>query len=72
MGLSIGVGVPADFILQAEGFYVPVEFPEPIFDYGLLGSSQGLLRELIYLAPFLGSLWEGIPGLVFALRIRSL
>lgn len=47
---------------DSEGFYVPVEFADPIFqDDGLpplpgemLGSSQGLLQELRLLAPHLG------------------
>lgn len=40
---------------DAEGFYVPIDFDEPIFDDDvpayMLGSSQGLLRELIEVAP---------------------
>jgi hypothetical protein len=40
---------------DAEGFYVPIDFEEPIFDDDvlahMLGSSQGLLRELIEVAP---------------------
>lgn len=43
---------------DAEGFYVPMELGEPIFDDALpgtmLGSSQALLRELIEVAPALG------------------
>ncbi|MBC7808883.1 MAG: hypothetical protein H7145_22345 [Akkermansiaceae bacterium] len=43
---------------DAEGFYVPVDFDEPIFSDdvpgAMLGSSQGLLRELVKVAPFLG------------------
>lgn len=43
---------------DAEGFYVPVEFDDPIFSDdipgAILGSSQGLLRELVKVAPFLG------------------
>jgi hypothetical protein len=44
---------------DCEGYYVPIDFPEPIFadeaiPGGMLGSSQGLLRELIAVAPFLG------------------
>jgi hypothetical protein len=47
------------------GFYVPVDFPEPLYDElgedepdalvgGILGSSQGGLRELALTAPLLG------------------
>ena len=45
---------------DSEGFYVPIDFPEPLFDDekglagGILGSSQGALRELIRAAPILG------------------
>jgi hypothetical protein len=43
---------------DAEGFYVPIDFDEPIFDDDvlahMLGSSQGLLRELIEVAPHIG------------------
>lgn len=43
---------------DAEGFYVPVELDDPIFSDdvpgAMLGSSQGILRELIKVAPFLG------------------
>lgn len=42
---------------DAEGFYVPVEFDEPIFSDdvpgAMLGSSPRLLRELVKVAPFL-------------------
>ena len=42
---------------DCEGYYVPVDFPEPIFDDrapgGMLGSSFGLLRELREVAPTL-------------------
>ncbi|MCP3138608.1 hypothetical protein [Pyxidicoccus xibeiensis] len=52
---------------DSEGFYVPVEFSDPIFqDSGLpqmpgemLGSSQGLLQELRLLAPHLGVKLDG-------------
>lgn len=43
-----------------EGFYVPIDFDEPIFadenrlPGGMLGSSYGLMRELIAVAPYLG------------------
>jgi hypothetical protein len=45
---------------DCEGFYLPIDFPRPLFadekrvPGGMLGSSQGLLRELVALAPFLG------------------
>lgn len=45
---------------DCEGFYVPVDFPEPLFagedqiPGGMLGSSQGLMRELVAVAPVLG------------------
>jgi hypothetical protein len=47
---------------DAEGHYLPIDFPQPLFDPGraegisggLLGSSQGLMRELVVLAPVLG------------------
>jgi hypothetical protein len=43
---------------DAEGFYVPVDFPDVIFDDelpgGMLGSSQQLMRELVLVAPALG------------------
>ncbi|WP_020472579.1 hypothetical protein [Zavarzinella formosa] len=44
---------------DCEGFYLPVDFAEPLFASenrvpgGMLGSSQGLMRELISVAPFL-------------------
>lgn len=45
---------------DCEGFYVPVDFPEPLFadkehsvPGDMLGSSYGLMRELRDLAPFL-------------------
>ena len=45
---------------DCEGFYVPIDFPEPLFDQseevagGIVGSSQALLRELIDIAAPLG------------------
>lgn len=46
---------------DSEGFYVPVDLPEPLFDVGgsgvtggMVGSSQGLMRELERMAPLLG------------------
>ncbi len=44
---------------DCEGFYVPIDFPEPIFAVeneipgGMLGSTHGLMRELIAVAPYL-------------------
>lgn len=44
---------------DAEGFYVPVDFEDVIFDDGdtvpggMLGSSQRLMEELVVLAPYL-------------------
>jgi hypothetical protein len=46
------------------GFYVPIDFPEPLYDDlpdddddciegGILGSSQGAMRELVLVAPLL-------------------
>lgn len=50
---------------DCEGFYVPVDFAEPLYDHlkdsdphcivgGILGSSQGAMRELVKVAPLLG------------------
>lgn len=52
---------------DAEGYYLPIDFPEPIFDDavpgGMLGSSQGLLRELIEVAPAIAiPLTDGRPS----------
>jgi hypothetical protein len=48
---------------DCEGFYVPVEIGDPIFDDdllgGMLGSSQALLRELVEVAPHIGVTLEG-------------
>ncbi|OSC41968.1 hypothetical protein [Mycobacterium decipiens] len=51
---------------DAEGFYVPVDFDDILFDTeerglpgGILGSSQGLMRELIKTAPALGIALDG-------------
>jgi hypothetical protein len=46
----------------AEGYYVPIDFPAPLFDRAvtrklvgtILGSSQGATRELVAVAPLLG------------------
>jgi hypothetical protein len=49
---------------DCQGFYVPIDFPEPLYDDladgdpgciegGILGSSQGGLRELLLAAPLL-------------------
>lgn len=47
---------------DADGFYVPIDFPEPLYDAddedalpgGVMGSSQQALEELIATAPLLG------------------
>jgi hypothetical protein len=46
---------------DCEGFYVPIDFPEPLYatreieiEGGMLGSSQGVLRELVRVAPLIG------------------
>jgi hypothetical protein len=46
---------------DCEGFYVPIDFPEPLYDDrddgipgGILGSSQRALAELVLTAPLLG------------------
>jgi hypothetical protein len=46
---------------DCEGFYVPIEFPDPLYDDregrlpgGILGSSQRALQEVIQAAPLLG------------------
>jgi hypothetical protein len=50
---------------DCEGFYLPIDFPKPLFadeerlPGGMLGSSHGLLRELVAVAPVLGI---ALPG----------
>jgi hypothetical protein len=40
---------------DGDGFYVPIDFPEPLYyDGGILDSSQGAMRELVQVAPLLG------------------
>ena len=46
---------------DCEGFYIPIDFGDPLFaddedlvPGGMLGSSYGLMRELVTVAPFLG------------------
>lgn len=45
---------------DGQGFYVPIDFADPVFDAtgrvygGIIGSSQGLLRELVVCAAPLG------------------
>lgn len=51
---------------DAEGYYVPIDFAEPIFDDDvlaqMLGSSQALLRELLEVAPHIDiDLVDGRP-----------
>ncbi|MFF0632316.1 hypothetical protein ACFYTS_07410 [Nocardia sp. NPDC004151] len=44
---------------DCEGYYLPIEFDEPLYeedldiDGGLVGSTPALLRELVYVAPYL-------------------
>ncbi len=53
---------------DCEGYYVPIDFPEPLYDDGdelvggILGSSQRALAEVILAAPLLGiELEDGKP-----------
>ncbi|MGW5106688.1 hypothetical protein [Nocardia sp. NPDC004123] len=45
---------------DCEGYYLPIEFGEPLYgedldiDGGLVGSTPALLRELVYVSPHLG------------------
>jgi hypothetical protein len=46
---------------DCDEFYVPIDFPDPLYDdqtagpiAGVLGSSQGAMRELLLVAPLLG------------------
>jgi hypothetical protein len=45
---------------DCEGYYIPIDFPEPLYDDydsvagGILGSSHQAMRELIQVAPLLG------------------
>jgi hypothetical protein len=43
---------------DCEGYYVPIDFPDPLFDDrvlgGILGSSQRALQETVHAAPLLG------------------
>lgn len=62
---------------DAEGHYVPVDFPEPIFDErvagSMLGSSFALKRELIKLAPLLGiALEDGCLSDAEATRLHAI
>lgn len=62
---------------DAEGFYVPIDFGDPIFDDELpgamLGSSQGLLRELIEVAPHIGvTLDDGRPTPACEAELRAI
>jgi hypothetical protein len=49
---------------DCDGFYVPIDFPEPLHDHsdempgGILGSSQRALAEVIHAAPLLGIEFE--------------
>ena len=50
---------------DCEGFYVPIDFNDPLFadegqiPGGMLGSSQALMRELVAVAPVLGIELDG-------------
>jgi hypothetical protein len=48
---------------DCEGFYIPIDFPAPLVDDditgGALGSTQGLLREILTVAPDLGIVMDG-------------
>jgi hypothetical protein len=64
---------------DCEGFYLPIDFAEPLFadedrvPGGMLGSSQGLMRELVAVAPFLGiNLSDGTLSDAEAIRINSI
>jgi len=64
---------------DCEGYYVPVEFDEPIFadeqqiPGGMLGSSHWLMRELLEVAPYLGiSVPNGILSDAEAERINAI
>jgi hypothetical protein len=63
---------------DCEGFYVPVDFPDPLYDPGfpipgdVLGSSHQALRELIQVAPLLGiTLKDGVLSLAQAKAIDA-
>lgn len=68
------------FHSDCEGYYVPVDFPKPIIGPleveipgEMIGSSQGLLRELVTIAPFLGiKLEDGRLSDAEANRIKQL
>lgn len=65
---------------DAEGFYLPIDFAEPLFDRtdthqlpgGILGSSQRLLDELRSIAPWLGITLDPSGGLDDAAADRLL
>ncbi|MFD6399724.1 hypothetical protein [Nocardia sp. NPDC060249] len=65
---------------DCEGFYVPVEFDEVLFvgedvdiAGGMVGSSQALVRELVYVAPYLGiALVDGELSDAEISRIRTM
>ncbi|WP_046247449.1 hypothetical protein [Hymenobacter terrenus] len=64
---------------DAEGFYLPIDFEEPLFDDesaqvagGIVGSSFGLQRELQAVAPLLSiALPNGAPSETLAAQIIS-
>ena len=68
------VRIPCHLPLGHRGLLRPIDFPEPLYDElpdgdphciegGILGSSQGAMRELVRVAPLLDiSLTAGILG----------
>jgi hypothetical protein len=63
---------------DCEGYYVPIDFPEPLYDDsdelvgGILGSSQRALAEVILAAPLLGiDLQDGKPTKMAVDTIRE-
>ncbi|MFC8384168.1 hypothetical protein [Nocardia sp. NPDC057272] len=65
---------------DCEGFYVPVDFDEVLFvgedvdiAGGMVGSSTALMRELVYVAPYLGiELVDGVLSDAEIGRIRTM
>jgi hypothetical protein len=63
---------------DCEGYYVPIDFPEPLYDSsnqlvgGILGSSQRALAEVLLAAPLLGiELEDGKPTKMAVDTIRE-
>jgi hypothetical protein len=62
---------------DAEGFYVPVDFADPLFDDkvpgAILGSSYALMRELAFVAPALQiDMKDGAPTDTALQRLRDI